>query len=228
MKSDRATIFQSASTGPGSSRGRLVSTVASSLGALLCALSLLTIASRGVFAARDVAAISKSTVVDEVSVDPTTVRREYVEPAYRELLGKIEIRRLGLEAPVRHGAGQSVLRSAVGHLPSTALPASSRGNVVLSAHRDSFFAPLKAVQAGDLIELSAALDHDRRVIRRFEVTGTSVVAEDDLSVLESSPEPELTLITCYPFYVVGPAPKRFVVRAREIQRDPVPTESASV
>jgi sortase A len=39
------------------------------------------------------------------------------------------------------------------------------------------------------------------------------VTPDDVSVLDDTPTPSLTLVPCYPFYFVGPAPQRFIVRA---------------
>lgn len=53
-------------------------------------------------------------------------------------------------------------------------------------------------------------------IYRYQVELIEVVEPDNNEVLSDSPEPSLTLITCYPFYYVGPAPKRFIVRARQI------------
>ena len=42
---------------------------------------------------------------------------------------------------------------------------------------------------------------------------TRVISPKDVSVLDPTPEPTLTLVTCYPFRYVGPAPERFIVRA---------------
>ena len=51
---------------------------------------------------------------------------------------------------------------------------------------------------------------------RYIVDSARVVAPDDMQVLDSSNDAILTLVTCYPFYFVGPSPKRFVVRAHKI------------
>ena len=42
---------------------------------------------------------------------------------------------------------------------------------------------------------------------------TSVVEPADTRILAPTPQESLTLVTCYPFHLVGAAPKRFVVRA---------------
>lgn len=203
-------------------RLRLLSNVAIAVGMFLCLSSLLLLAREAHSSSRDLDLVASTRPLPEQpalpgqpthAIEPTV---EYVEPVYRQLLGRIRVERLGIEAPIRHGAGARVLSTSVGHLPSTALPSSPHGNVVLAAHRDSFFAALKDVQIGDEIELTSLIRDDHHLTRRYTVTGTSVVDETDLSVLDSEPEPTLTLITCYPFHFIGPAPERWIVRAREI------------
>lgn len=136
---------------------------------------------------------------------PTRRARPMV--ASEDLVGRIEIPRLGVKAIVAEGVSGRTLRRAVGHLPGTALPG-SEGNVVLAAHRDTFFRPLKDVQRGDAIALTTPQG-------RFEYTvqETQVVEPSRTDVLEPAGPPTLTLVTCYPFYLVGSAPDRFIVRA---------------
>jgi len=65
------------------------------------------------------------------------------------------------------------------------------------------------VKIGDEIRFRTTRDEFR-----YRVTKTTIVEPDDLSVLARQSGPAtLTLITCYPFYYVGSAPKRFVVHA---------------
>ncbi len=126
------------------------------------------------------------------------------------VIGKVEIPRIGLSAVVVHGDSQRILSRAVGHIPGTALPGQS-GNMVIAGHRDSFFRSLGKVHRGDRIVLETpAASYD------YEVESTSVVAPTDLSVIQDSPQRQLTLITCYPFSWVGSAPNRFIVHARQI------------
>jgi sortase A len=124
-------------------------------------------------------------------------------------IGEIRIPRLGLAAIVAQGDSAAVLRRAVGHLSETALPGQS-GNVVLAGHRDTFFRPLKLVRAGDAIVVETR-DGDFDYV----VEWTAVVRPTDIDVIEPTDRRTLTLITCFPFSYVGPAPDRFVVRARE-------------
>jgi len=127
-------------------------------------------------------------------------------------IGEIRIARLGLTAMIVEGDSAPILRRAVGHLAGTALPGEP-GNVVLAGHRDTFFRPLRHVRAGDAITLTT-------LTGEFEylVESTAVVPPSDLQVLEPTGGRTLTLITCFPFAYVGPAPDRFIVRAREAPR----------
>lgn len=124
-------------------------------------------------------------------------------------IGEIRIPRLHLTAMVVQGDSAAVLRLAVGHLAETALPGQS-GNVVLAAHRDTFFRPLKGVRVGDLITLDT-----RGGAFTYRVASTAVVPPSDVRVLQPTGRHTLTLITCFPFAYLGSAPNRFIVRAHE-------------
>jgi len=130
-------------------------------------------------------------------------------------IGEMEIPRLGLKAVFVQGDSPRILRHAVGHISETALPGES-GNVVLTGHRDTFFRPLRNIRQGDLITLKT-VDGDFQ----FQVESTAVVPPSDIQVLQSSGERTLTLITCFPFYYIGPAPNRFIVHARQSGPPPV-------
>jgi len=126
------------------------------------------------------------------------------------LVGRLEIERLGLSAMVIEGDDRRTLRRAVGHIPGTARPGES-GNMVLTGHRDTFFRPLRNIRHDDIITLATLQGQFR-----YRVLSTQVVSPDDLSVLLISRNEILTLITCYPFYFVGAAPNRFIVRAERM------------
>jgi sortase A len=126
------------------------------------------------------------------------------------LVGMLDVPRLRLTTPVVEGDDDRTLKRAVGHLPDTPLPWEG-GNSALAGHRDGLFRPLKDVKVGDEIRFRTTRDEFR-----YRVTKTSIVKPDDVSVLQSKSEPSLTLITCYPFYYVGSAPKRFVIHAERL------------
>ena len=124
------------------------------------------------------------------------------------LVGMLDVPRLQLSTPVIEGDDTRTLKRAVGHLPDTPMPWDA-GNSAMAGHRDGLFRPLKDVKVGDEIRFRTTRDE-----LRYRVTKTSIVMPDDLSVLEpQSDSATLTLITCYPFFYVGNAPKRFVVHA---------------
>jgi len=132
------------------------------------------------------------------------------------LIGKIGIRRLGISAIVKEGVDAGTLGLAVGHIPSTALPGQN-GNVAVAAHRDTLFRNLKDVKRDDEITLTT-LDGEYL----YRVVSFQVVDPTNVAVLNSSPgEMTLTLVTCYPFYFVGHAPRRFIVRARQVGTNPL-------
>jgi sortase A len=131
-------------------------------------------------------------------------------PSPGEAIGKLSIPRIGLSAMVAEGVDEGTLRKAVGHIPGTAIP-EQPGNVALAGHRDTFFRRLRQVRANDLIIMETP-----RGEYRYKVERTEVVGPKDTEVLQSRNYSELTLITCYPFRYVGPAPERFVVEASRL------------
>jgi sortase A len=126
-------------------------------------------------------------------------------------IGRLEIPRVHVSAMVAEGTSPGVLSQAVGHAVGTALPG-QKGNVTLAAHRDTFFRHLGDVRSGDIIELEEP-GHEYK----YQVRFTAVVGPRDTWVLEPTGKETLTLLTCYPFHFVGPAPDRFVIRARRVQ-----------
>jgi sortase A len=131
-------------------------------------------------------------------------------PSRRGTLGRIEIARIGIEAMILEGTDERTLRRAVGHVPGTPLPGQA-GNVAIAGHRDTFFRALRNVQPEDEITLTTLSG-----AYRYRVDSAQIVAPEDTQVLDDSGGKMLTLVTCYPFYFVGPAPKRFIVHAHGI------------
>jgi len=129
------------------------------------------------------------------------------------VLGRIEIPRVGVSALVLEGVTGSTLRRGVGHINGTPLPRLP-GNLGLAGHRDTVFRGLKDIRKGDPVTLDT-LDGTYHYV----VDWAQVVDPDDIGVLAVSNRPELTLVTCYPFYYVGSAPERFVVRAHLLGGD---------
>jgi sortase A len=135
------------------------------------------------------------------------------------LIGRVEIPRLQLSAMVCEGAGDPTLRRAVGHIRGTALPGEP-GNVALAGHRDTFFRSLRDLRLKDEIQISTPNGNFK-----YEVESMRVVEPDNVGVLAPSSENVLTLVTCYPFSYVGPAPKRFIARARQVSPRVAPSSN---
>jgi sortase A len=126
------------------------------------------------------------------------------------LIGRLDIPRLDISVIVIEGVRAATLRRAVGHIPGTALPG-QQGNVGISGHRDTFFRPLRNIRRDDMVTLTTLAGEFR-----YRVVSTSIVRPDNIAVLNPTENQALTLVTCYPFYFVGPAPTRFIVRAERI------------
>ena len=149
------------------------------------------------------------------------VIEDVAAPDLGQTLGRLEVPRLGLSTIVVQGDDEYNLLIGAGHLPDTPLPWDD-GNSVLAGHRDTDFRPLKEIREGDVIRFQTW----NRVIE-YVVRETSIVEPTDLTPLRATARPMLTLITCYPFAYIGPAPKRFIVRAeRSAGTDPAFTRSS--
>jgi len=125
-------------------------------------------------------------------------------------LAVLRIPGIDLEVAVLDGTDEVTLNRAVGRIEGTARPGEA-GNVGIAGHRDGFFRGLKNVSTGDVIELETLGG-----VEAYEVTQITIVDPSAIDVLDPTPQPAITLVTCYPFYYVGSAPERYVVRATRI------------
>jgi sortase A len=124
-----------------------------------------------------------------------------------DVLGSIEIPRIGVSVAVLQGTTSRTLRLGVGHINGTALPGEP-GNIGIAGHRDTYFRALKDIRKDDEIHLQTAAG-----ITRYDVDFIQITSPSDVGVLAPTAESSLTLVTCYPFYYIGAAPKRFIVHA---------------
>lgn len=127
----------------------------------------------------------------------------------------VQIPKIHLTVPLLDGTDALTLNRAVGRIAGTAWPG-EEGNIGIAGHRDGFFRGLKDINAGDAIELRTRNGTDQYVVDDIQI-----VTPDNVDVLRPRSTPSLTLVTCYPFYFVGSAPKRYVVTASLTQRQPV-------
>ncbi len=140
-------------------------------------------------------------------------------------LAILRIPKIKLEVPVFSGTDDLTLNRGAGWIAGTA-QIGQPGNIGIAAHRDGFFRGLKDVGGNDVIELELPGRTDQYVINNIQI-----VSPDDVSVLDATPAPTLTLVTCYPFYFVGSAPQRYIVTAsKQVSGQPdesVKTSSSS-
>jgi sortase A len=155
--------------------------------------------------------ISESTV-------PVPPPQKIEKPAVRnqgpskQPIAKLEINRLGISGFVEEGLDAPTLARAIGHSPSSAKPGDS-GNIVLAAHRDTFFSGLKDVKLDDTIEMQSPSG----ATHIYKVSQILIVDAKDSQALQSLADQDmLTLVTCYPFHFIGSAPQRLIVQAQPI------------
>lgn len=153
--------------------------------------------------------LALATVPDQSLWSPA--RRSSYEAATAADLGTpnslLRIPSIDLLAPVLGTTSELALNRGVGWIETTASPGSD-GNVGLAGHRDGFFRRLQELAVGDSLELQTI-----EKSLHYRVTKISIVEPTDVHVLEQTGEASITLVTCYPFYYVGNAPQRFIVRA---------------
>ena len=124
-----------------------------------------------------------------------------------EALAVLRIPKVGLEVPVLDGTNAFTLNRGVGRIAGTAYPGQD-GNIGIAGHRDGFFRSLKEIRTGDVIELVTTSGTDVYVVDQIRITSPA-----DVSILKARPRRSLTLVTCHPFYFVGPSPNRYIVEA---------------
>ena len=160
------------------------------------------------------ARVAESGPANPWNLQRATRTRNQACPGHR--IGHLEIRRLGVRAAVVEGIDSHSLLSGVGHVPRTAFPGEP-GNTALAGHRDTHFAPLQRIVPGDSIRIATADG-----VFLYQVDSAFIVSPDRGDLMGPTGRASLTLITCYPFRWIGPAPQRFVVRAHGLATSPAP------
>jgi sortase A len=127
-------------------------------------------------------------------------------------VARLMIPKIGLDDIVLEGVGSDDLNGGPGHYPGTPLPG-SRGNSIISGHRDRHFRRLGDLIIGDTIRTES---NDR--IATWVVTSRRVLSRA-AAELQASSIPTLTLTTCWPIDYLGPAPDRLILAARLATRE---------
>ena len=123
-----------------------------------------------------------------------------------------------MSVTVLEGTDDGTLARGAGHIEDTPFPGEP-GNIGIAGHRDTIFRPVRNLNIGDPLVLTTA---DQ--VYRYRITKTSIVNPEDVYVLDPADHPTMTLVTCYPFEFVGHAPRRFIVHADLVGREPRRTQ----
>ena len=145
------------------------------------------------------------------SLETIPVQKRIFQPG--DPFGRISIPRIGVSAIVAEGVDETTLRRAVGHFPESAVPETA-GTVALAGHRDTFFRGLANIKVKDLVMLETPSGK-----YQYEVVRTAVVGPQRVELVQPSSKSDLTLVTCFPFHYIGPAPERFIVQAMRIRAE---------
>ena len=129
-------------------------------------------------------------------------------------LAVLEIGKVNIRVPVFDGTDDLTLNRGAGRIAGTAMPGHP-GNIGIAGHRDGFFRGLKDISVGDEVDLLMTTGPTTYIVDQIEI-----VSPEDVGVLQPRAAPSITLVTCYPFYFVGDAPKRFIVHASIASHEP--------
>jgi sortase A len=141
--------------------------------------------------------------------------------APEQMLTRLTVSKIGIDAIVVEGASRKELSEGPGHMQQTAEPGET-GNAVITGHRDTFFRHIHELTKGDHVQVQR---NGRNFI--YEVTSKRIVMPEDISVINPTNDQQLTLITCYPTYYIGPAPKRLVVFSKLVESDGQPVNQTA-
>jgi sortase A len=170
--------------------------------AMLCGCGLL--AEQGWIAAKAAVAERLIERAFEQTLDDQKLHRPW-KWADMHPIARLRVPRLAVDRTILSGASGSSLAFGPGHVDGTAAP-NGTGNSVIAGHRDSWFAFLEHLRAGDAVEVQTPSGD-----RRYRVTDRSVRSMWDAQVVEPSETTRLTLVTCYPFGGMTKSGLRYVV-----------------
>ena len=144
-------------------------------------------------------------------------------PVTGDVIGRIEIPRIGVDWYFLQGVGLDVLKDGPGHYENTPLPG-EEGNAALAGHRTTYGQPFHRIDElgpGDRIVVTYITG--ARFV--YEYRETTIVSPGQVEVLDNSEDNRLTLTACHPKYS---AAERIVVTSRlvGVPRPPQPVPDA--
>ena len=131
--------------------------------------------------------IQEKQYLNNLLIEP--VKEEELEP---DLIGRLEIEKINLNAPIKQGTTNEILKDYVGHIEETAI---YDGNIGLAAHnrgnKYSYFSQLNKLEKGDLIRYTTIYG-----TKEYIVEQKNEILETDWSIFNNSSENVITMITC--------------------------------
>ncbi len=171
----------------------------------------------GVFA-RNQQVPTQAAATDGAIIPASTLAGSYLSQhkdiVESSVIGSLSIPALHLDAPIVEGVETADLRRGIGHVPGSAV-GGGLGNMVLAAHRDQIFRPLRSIRQGMQVKVKGTGG-----TYVYQVDSSEIVTPERLDVMDIESRPEVTLITCYPFNYIGAAPMRFIVKAHLVSALP--------
>lgn len=128
-------------------------------------------------------------------------------PEKGDIIGKIIFPTLGEVYPIIEGTEEEQLARGVGHYLQSVLPGRS-DNSVLAGHRDGVFKNLGKLRINDTVKIEMGTQ-----VWIYKITKQQIVDDDDRTIIVPHDQAVLTLVSCYPFDFIGPAPKRYILTA---------------
>jgi sortase A len=151
--------------------------------------------------------IAEQNVIAKPKNKETLLSVVTTSPQDGEKLGSLSIPKLEQTIPIFFGDSEKILKKGIGHIKGTALPGEA-SNAVLAGHRDTFFRHLDQLVIGDKLIVERSSTYYMYKIKKIRV-----VNKDDHTVIVPKPRHTLTLVTCFPFTFIGPAPQRYIIEA---------------
>lgn len=146
---------------------------------------------------------------DETAGNNSVTNKDDSDTDVNGVVGIMKIPKINLKVAIGEGVDMDTLKCAVGHFPDTAMPG-EKGNFCVAGHRSytysEYFNRLNEVAKGDEITVES-----KKGTFKYKVDDIKVVLPSEVSVLNSTEDATLTLVTCTPPRI---ATHRLIVKAK--------------
>jgi len=157
----------------------------------------------------------ENTIKDEISNEKSWDKTEVKIPESKQLIntkgiiGIISISKINVKVAIAEGVDTETLKYSVGHFKGTPLP-DEKGNFCIAGHRSytygEFFNRLDELQIDDEITIET-----KNREYKYRVYEKKVVEPSEISVLDNTKDPIITLVTCAPVRI---ATHRLIIKGK--------------